>query len=220
MLDVAHAVVDEQHLTLAQHLAPDRFRRGARVVLTDVREDRLAVFGRRLHERQVADAGERHLERARDRRGREREHVDVGAHLLDAFLVLHAEPLLFVDDEQPEVLELDVLGEQAVRPDDDVDLAFLRRPGRPRSAPSRSGTARAPRRAPDSSRTARGTSARAGSRAASWARAPRPACRRTPPWPRRAARPRSCRSRRRRRSSRSIGIGRSMSALVSSIALS
>ncbi len=35
----------------------------------------------------------------------------------------HTEALLFVDDQQPEVLELDVLGEQPVRADDDVDLA-------------------------------------------------------------------------------------------------
>ena len=106
VLDVLHAVVHEEHLTLAQQLAPDRLRHGARVVLADVGEDRLAIFGRRVHERQVADAGERHLERARDRRGGEREDVDVGAQLLDALLVLHAEPLLLVDDEQPEVLEL------------------------------------------------------------------------------------------------------------------
>ena len=117
--------MDEEHLTFAQHLAADRFRRGTRVVFTDIREDRLAVFGWRLHERQVADAGEGHLERPRDRRGGEREHVHVGAHLLDSLLVLHAESLFFVHHEQPEVLELDVLGQQAVRPDDDVDLAFL-----------------------------------------------------------------------------------------------
>ena len=38
-------------------------------------------------------------------------------------LVRHAEPLLLVDDEQPEIAELDVLREQAVRADDHVDLA-------------------------------------------------------------------------------------------------
>ena len=42
---------------------------------------------------------------------------------LDALLVLHAEPLLLVDDEQPEVLERDVVGEQPVGADDDVDVA-------------------------------------------------------------------------------------------------
>ena len=45
--------------------------------------------------------------------------------LLDALLVRDAEALLFVDDEEAEVLEVDVLREQAVRADDDVDLAVL-----------------------------------------------------------------------------------------------
>ena len=59
------------------------------------------------------------------------------AHLLQAFFVRHAESLLFVDDEQAQVLKLHVFRKQAVRADDDVDLA---RPPDPRafsSAPSR-----------------------------------------------------------------------------------
>ena len=35
----------------------------------------------------------------------------------------HAEPLLLVDDEQPEIAELHVLRQQPVRADDDVHLA-------------------------------------------------------------------------------------------------
>jgi hypothetical protein len=48
---------------------------------------------------------------------------DLLAHLLDALLVRHAEALLFVDDEQAEVLEVDVLREQAMRADDHVEAA-------------------------------------------------------------------------------------------------
>jgi hypothetical protein len=43
--------------------------------------------------------------------------------LLDALLVRHTEPLLFVDHEQPEILELKIARQQPVRADDDVDLA-------------------------------------------------------------------------------------------------
>ena len=125
VLDVLHAVVHVEDLALAQQLAPDRLRHRAFVVLADVGEDRLAVLGWGLHQRQVANAGEAHLERARDRGRRQREDVDVGPQSLDLLLVLHAEPLLLVDDEQPEVLELDVVGEQPVRPDHHVDLAGL-----------------------------------------------------------------------------------------------
>ncbi len=52
-----------------------------------------------------------------------REHVDVGAQLLDALLVLHPEALFLVDDQQAEILELELLGEQPVGADHAVDLA-------------------------------------------------------------------------------------------------
>ena len=45
------------------------------------------------------------------------------AHLLDGLLVGDAEALLLVDDEEAEVLERDVVAEQAVGADDDVDRA-------------------------------------------------------------------------------------------------
>ena len=105
IVDGLHAVVHPEHLALAQQLAADRLDRDALVVLADEGEDRLAVGRRGLQQRQVADADEAHLERARDRRGRQRQHVDVGLQLLHRLLGLHAEALLLVDDQQPEVLE-------------------------------------------------------------------------------------------------------------------
>ena len=104
-----HPVVHEEHLALAQQLAPDGLGHRPLVVLADVGEDRLALGRRGVEQREVADAGEAHLERARDRRGGEREHVDVGLQLLDRLLVADAEALLLVDDQQAEVLELDVV---------------------------------------------------------------------------------------------------------------
>ena len=128
LLDALHAVVHAEHLALAEQLATDRLDGDPLVVLADVGEDRLAVGRRGLQQRQVADADEAHLERARDRRGGEREHVDVVLQLLHRLLVLHAEALLLVDDEQAEVLELDASCEQPVRADDAVDLAGARGP--------------------------------------------------------------------------------------------
>ena len=123
VLDVLHAVVHEEHLALAQELATDGLGHGPLVVLPHVGEDRLAVRRRGVQQRQVADAGERHLEGPGDGRGRQREHVDVGLHLLDRLLGAHAEALLLVDDEQAQVLEGDVAGQEAVGPDDEVHLA-------------------------------------------------------------------------------------------------
>ena len=121
VVDVLHAVVDEEHLALAQQLPPDRLRCGALVELAHIGEDGLTVLGRRVHEGEIANAGERHLERARDRCRGEREHVHVGAELLDELLVLHAEALLLVDHQEAEILEADVARQQPVGRDHHVD---------------------------------------------------------------------------------------------------
>ena len=117
------AVVDEVDLAAARELVADRALDHRRIELDDVGLNRQAILRRRLDDRHVADADERHVQRPRNRRRRHRQHVDALAHLLDALLVRDAEPLLLVDDEQAEILEQHVLREQAMRADDDVDLA-------------------------------------------------------------------------------------------------
>ncbi len=108
---------------LTQQLTADRLGDRPFVELADIGEDGLAGSRRSVEQREVSDAGQAHLERARDRRGGQRQHVDLGPELLDRLLVGDAEALLLVDHEQAEVLELDVGREQAVGSDDDVDLA-------------------------------------------------------------------------------------------------
>ena len=49
----------------------------------------------------------------------------VVAHLLQPLFVANAEALLFIDDEQAEVLKLQIFREQAMRADEDIDLARL-----------------------------------------------------------------------------------------------
>ena len=68
------------------------------------------------------------MQRARDGRSGERKHVDVFADILDRLLMLHAEALLLVDNEQAQILELDLLAQQPVRADDQIDLARLQLP--------------------------------------------------------------------------------------------
>ena len=51
-----------------------------------------------------------------------------GAQLLQLLLVRDAEMLLFVDDQQAEILELHALAEQRMRADHDIDLAVRERP--------------------------------------------------------------------------------------------
>ena len=115
-------VVHEVHLAAAFQLRANRPLDHGRVELEHVGLDRQSILRRRLDDRHVADARKRHVQRARNGRGRHGEHVHSLSHLLDALLVRDAEPLLLVDDEKAEVAELQVLREQPMRADDDLHL--------------------------------------------------------------------------------------------------
>ena len=120
-LDRLDAVVDVEDLATAVELAQDRVAHQAGARLRDPRLDRQAVLGRGLDHRHVADAREREVERPRDRRGAQGQDVDLALELLEPLLRRNAEPLLLVDDDEPEVLEPDVLGQQPMGADDEVD---------------------------------------------------------------------------------------------------
>ena len=109
---------------LARLLALQRLLDELLVVLADVGLDGPAALRRRLDHADVAQAGERHLQRARDRRRAHRDDVDLELHLAQQLLLLDAEALLLVDDQQPEVLRAHVAREQPVGADQDVDLAL------------------------------------------------------------------------------------------------
>ncbi len=74
--DVLHPVVHEEGLAFAQQLPAQRFDDGGFLELAHVGEDRLARRRRCVDEREVADAGEGHLEGTGDGVGREGQHVD------------------------------------------------------------------------------------------------------------------------------------------------
>jgi hypothetical protein len=84
-----------------------------------------AALRRRLDHRDVAEAGEAHLQGARDRRRRHRQDVDFQFDLAQQLLLFDPEALLLVDDHEAEVLRPHVAREQPVGADQDVDLALL-----------------------------------------------------------------------------------------------
>ena len=122
-VDGADAVVEEVNLAAAFEFADDGVAHGAFVVGADGGLDGLAVGRRGLDEGHVAGSHEREVEGAGDRGGGEGEDVDESEAVLEDFLVLHAEALLLVDDDEAEVFEFDVVAEEAVGADDDVDGA-------------------------------------------------------------------------------------------------
>ena len=194
-------VVEEEHLALARHLALDRPRDQLLVVGADVGAHRPPALGRRLDHRDVAQPGEAHLQRARDRRRREREHVDLQLELAQQFLLLDPEALLLVDDHEAEVLRR----ARRARAAGGCRSGCRPCPRSNRASASRTSAGLRSREtisisSGESTRGARGRCRGAAGRGSWSAPASSPACPRRPPCGRRAARPRSCRSRRRRRS--------------------
>ena len=124
-VDGLHAIVDIEDLPAAFEFAEDGAARHVGVVGTDVRGDGQPLLRRRFDDADVARAGQRHIERARDGRRGQRKHVYFCAHLLQAFFVPDAEALFLIDNNQPQVFEGDVFLQQAMRANDDVNLARL-----------------------------------------------------------------------------------------------
>ena len=105
--EVLDARADIEGLAAAIALAQQRLAHDERIERRDEGAHRQPVDRRRGDDRQLAHAGQRQLQRARDRRRGERQHMHLGAQLLEPLLVRDAEMLLLVDDQQAEVLELD-----------------------------------------------------------------------------------------------------------------
>ena len=83
----------------------------------------MALRRRGSNDRQIAQARQRHIQRARNRRGSHGQHIDIGTQLFHLLLVAHPEAVFLVDNHQPQLLEMHIVLQQFVRADHDVDLA-------------------------------------------------------------------------------------------------
>ena len=132
--DLAQALADLRHVLEpwddAEDLATpepfplDRLAQHDAVPGHDEGADGEAIDRRGGNHRHLAHAGQRQLQGARDRRGGQGQHMDIGLQRLQPFLVGDAEMLLLVDDDEAEIAELDALRQQRMGADDDVDAAI------------------------------------------------------------------------------------------------
>ena len=114
IVDVSHAVVHEEHLSFTHELAADCGGNLAVGARTDEGQHGVALLRRGGKGGGFANTGQRHFEGARDRGCAHGQHVHIGAHLLELFLVLHSKALFLVNDDQAQVLEYHAVREDAV----------------------------------------------------------------------------------------------------------
>src|SRR3712207_310824 len=89
------------------------------------RLDGQALRGWRRDKRQIAQAAQSHVERARNRRRGQCEHMHFRTECFQALLVANTEAVLLVDDDQTEVFEAYMCMQQTMRRNDDIYRAAL-----------------------------------------------------------------------------------------------
>ncbi len=117
LLESGHGAVDRldpvvhvEDLAFPEQLTTDGSRHCLVVVRADVGQDRMTVLWWGPDVGDLADPGEGHLQCSRDRSCGESEHVDAHLESFDRVLRRNSESLLLIDHEEPECLEVDVLG--------------------------------------------------------------------------------------------------------------
>ena len=111
---------DPKALPTAVVFAQQRLAERHTIEFRDIGADRQTVDGGRRDDRQIAHPGQRKLQRARNGRGGQRQHMDVGPQLFQPLFVRHTKVLLFVDDQKAKVLKLHALRQKRMGADDDV----------------------------------------------------------------------------------------------------
>ena len=123
VLDRVDLVVQKVNLTAALELAQHGLTDHALAFVAHKGFDGQAPLRCGGDHAQIAQALQGHAHGARDRRGGQREHIDLGAHGFHGFFVAHTKAVLFVDDEQAQVLELGFFAQEFVRAHHDVHRA-------------------------------------------------------------------------------------------------
>src|SRR5262249_20766677 len=118
--DCHYAVMEEEDLPATIQLALNRIPNRSFIVLSDDCLDWQPVVWWRLNRAHIPSTGEREVKCARDGCRAQRQHIHQLAQQLELFFVHDAEPLLFVNHHESEVLETDVVLKQPMGADHDV----------------------------------------------------------------------------------------------------
>ena len=117
------AIMQIKHLPAAINFVENRLFDQLCLVSTNDGLNRQTFPRRRFNDAQITRPHERHVKRARNRRRAHRQHIDIRTQALDFLLLLHAETMFLVNDEQAEFFKFHGGAEQGVRPDDNVQIA-------------------------------------------------------------------------------------------------
>jgi hypothetical protein len=124
-INAVYSVSDVIGLATSGELAEESFADDFVAVGANRGADGQAAGGWVVDERHGPDVHESDAEGAGDRGRAHGEHVNVDAQFLEGFFVFDAEFLFFVNDEEAELFEAELLAEEGVGADDDLDGAVF-----------------------------------------------------------------------------------------------
>ena len=123
VFDGFHFVVQIKHLAATLQFAQHGFAHHAGAVRADKGFHRQPAAGGGGNHREVAQAFQAHGQRARNRRGGQRQHVHIGAQALELFFLAHAKAVFLVDDHQAQAGKFHIGLGQPVGADHNVHAA-------------------------------------------------------------------------------------------------
>ena len=109
LIDSLDPVIHIVHLSAPGQLPVDGLPHHLVIIFHYIGLDRHPVHRRLLQNAHISDPDQAHMEGSGNRRRRQRQNVHVLLHLLDLFLMGHAEPLLLVDDQESQALKFHIL---------------------------------------------------------------------------------------------------------------
>jgi len=124
VLDGFDFVMQKVHLTAPAQFAQYRLADRTIAFLANEGLDRQAALGGSGNHREIPQPLHAHRKRAWNRGGGERQHVHLGAQVLEHLLLAYAEAMFLVNDHQAEPGKLHIGREQFVGANHNVDLAF------------------------------------------------------------------------------------------------
>ncbi len=123
LLNAHNSVMDKVDLSSAINFSENGGADEGIIGGGDSRFDGQAFFRWGINDAHIADAGQGHVQRAGNWGGAEGQSINVGFHLFQPLFVHHAETLLFVNNQQSQLLKSNIFLEQTMGANDDINAA-------------------------------------------------------------------------------------------------
>ena len=113
-----------EYLTAAISFSADGFPQDNGIIGQNEGSNRQAIHRWAGDDRHLAHPGQGHLQGPRDWRRGQCQHMNIGAQLLHAFLLLNAEMLFLINDQQAQITDFDGFRQQGMGANDNIDCAI------------------------------------------------------------------------------------------------